>query len=73
MTTNKVLQAIRQQPLLFAGIAIIISAMVAIAVSKNQPRKKPVYQWERDSDSLLKQMEQFSDLAEPSKKPSKNP
>ena len=68
MTTNKVLQAIRQQPLLFAGIAIIISAIVVFAVSKNQPRKKPVYQWERDSDALLKQMEQFSDLAEPSKK-----
>jgi hypothetical protein len=69
MTTNKVLQAIRTQPLLFAVIAMIISAMVVFAVSKNQPRKRPVYQWERDSDALKKQIDQFSDLAQPSKKP----
>ena len=69
MTTNKVLQAIRTQPILFAVIAMIISAMVVFAVSKNQPRKRPVYQWERDSDALKKQIDQFSDLAEPSKKP----
>ena len=69
MTTNKVLQAIRTQPILFAAIAMIISAMVVFAVSKNQPRKRPVYQWERDSDALKKQIDQFSDLAEPSKKP----
>ena len=69
MITNKVLQTIRQQPVLFAAIAMIISAMVVFAVSKNQPRKRPVYQWERDSDVLKKQIDQFSDLAEPSKKP----
>ena len=69
MTSNKVLQTIRQQPILFAAIAIIISAMVVFAVSKNQPRKRPVYQWDRDSDALKKQIDQFSDLAEPSKKP----
>ncbi len=69
MTTNKVLQLIRQQPLLFAAIAMIISAMIVFAVSKNQPRKRPVYQWERDSDALKKQIDQFSDLAQPSKKP----
>ncbi len=69
MTTNKVLQAIRQQPLLFAAIAAIISAMVVFAVAKNQPRKKPVYQWEKDSDALKKQIDQFSEKAEPSKKP----
>ena len=69
MTTNKVLQAIRTQPILFAAIAMIISAMVVFAVSKNQPRKRPVYQWERDSDALKKQIDQFSDLAQPSKKP----
>ena len=69
MTTNKVLQTIRRQPILFAAIAMIISAMVVFAVSKNQPRKRPVYQWERDSDALKKQIDQFSDLAEPSKKP----
>ena len=68
MITNKVLQTIRQQPILFAAIAMIISAMVVFAVSKNQPRKRPVYQWERDSDALKKQIDQFSDLAEPSKK-----
>ena len=69
MTTNKVLQTIRRQPILFAAIAMIISAMVVFAVSKNQPRKRPVYQWERDSDALKKQIDQFSDLAQPSKKP----
>ena len=69
MTTNKVLQTIRRQPILFAAIAMIISAMVVFAVSKNQPRKRPVYQWERDSEALKKQIDQFSDLAEPSKKP----
>ena len=69
MTTNKVLQTIRRQPILFAAIAMIISAMVVFAVSKNQPRKRPVYQWERDSEALKKQRDQFSDLAEPSKKP----
>ncbi len=69
MTNNKVLQTIRTQPLLFAVIAMIISAMVVFAVSKNQPRKRPVYQWERDSDALKKQIDQFSDLAQPSKKP----
>ena len=69
MTNNKVLQLIRTQPLLFAVIAMIISAMVVFAVSKNQPRKRPVYQWERDSEALKKQIDQFSDLAEPSKKP----
>ena len=69
MITNKVLQTIRQQPVLFAAIAITISAMVVFAVSKNQPRTRPVYQWERDSDALKKQIDQFSDLAEPSKKP----
>ena len=69
MTTNKVLQAIRTQPILFVAIAMIISAMVVFAVSKNQPRKRPVYQWERDSDALKKQIDQFSDLAQPSKKP----
>lgn len=68
MTTNKVLQVIRQQPLLFVAIATIISAIVAIAVVTKQPQKKPVYQWERDSDALKKQIDQFSDLAEPSKK-----
>ncbi len=68
MTNNKVLQTIRTQPLLFAVIAMIISAMVVFAVSKNQPRKRPVYQWERDSDALKKQIDQFSNLAEPSKK-----
>ncbi len=69
MTNNKVLQAIRTRPILFAAIAMIISAMVVFAVSKNQPRKRPVYQWERDSDALKKQIDQFSDLAQPSKKP----
>ena len=69
MTTNKVLQAVRQQPLLFVAIAMIISAMVVFAVSKNQPRKRPVYQWERDSEALKKQIDQFSDLAQPRKKP----
>ena len=69
MTSNKVLQTIRRQPILFAAIAMMISAMVVFAVSKNQPRKRPVYQWERDSDALKKQIDQFSDLAEPSKKP----
>ena len=69
MTTNKVLQTIRRQPILFAAIAMIISAMVVFAVSKNQPRKRPVYQWERDSDALKKQIDQFSDLAQPRKKP----
>ena len=69
MITNKVLQTIRRQPILFAAIAMIISAMVVFAVSKNQPRKRPVYQWERDSDALKKQIDQFSDLAQPSKKP----
>ena len=69
MTSNKVLQTIRRQPILFAAIAMIISAMVVFAVSKNQPRKRPVYQWERDSDALKKQIDQFSDLAQPSKKP----
>ena len=69
MTTNKVLQAIRTQPILFAVIAMIISAMVVFAVSKNQPRKRPVYQWEKDSEALKKQIDQFSDLAQPRKKP----
>ena len=69
MTTNKVLQTIRRQPILFVAIAMMISAMVVFAVSKNQPRKRPVYQWERDSDALKKQIDQFSDLAQPSKKP----
>ncbi len=69
MTTNKVLQVIRQQPLLFAAIATIISAMVVFAVTKNQPRKRPVYQWERDGEALKRQIDQFSDLAQPSKKP----
>ena len=69
MTTNKVLQTIRTRPILFAAIAMIISAMVVFAVSKNQPRKRPVYQWERDSDALKRQIDQFSDLAQPSKKP----
>ena len=69
MITNKVLQTIRRQPILFAAIAMMISAMVVFAVSKNQPRKRPVYQWERDSEALKKQIDQFSDLAEPRKKP----
>ena len=69
MMINKVFKTIRTQPILFAAIAMIISAMVVFAVSKNQPRKRPVYQWERDSDALKKQIDQFSDLAEPSKKP----
>ena len=69
MTTNKVLQAIRQQPLLFAAIATIISAIVVFAVVKNQPQKKPVYQWQKDSEALKRQLDQFSDLAEPCKKP----
>ena len=69
MTTNKVLQAIRAQPILFVAIAMIISAMVVFAVSLNQPRKRPVYQWERDSEALKKQIDQFSDLAQPRKKP----
>ena len=69
MTSNKVLQTIRRQPILFAAIAMIISAMVVFAVSKNQPRKRPVYQWERDSEALKKQIDQFSDLAQPRKKP----
>ena len=69
MITNKVLQAIRQQPILFAAIAMIISAMVVFAVSMNRPRTRPVYQWERDSDALKKQIDQFSDLAQPRKKP----
>ena len=69
MTSNKVLQTIRRQPILFAAIAMMISAMVVFAVSKNQPRKRPVYQWERDSEALKKQIDQFSDLAEPRKKP----
>lgn len=69
MTTNKVLQTIRRQPILFAAIAMIISAMVVFAVSKNQPRKRPVYQWEKDSEALKKQIDQFSDLAQPRKKP----
>ena len=69
MITNKVLQTIRRQPILFAAIAMIISAMVVFAVSKNQPRKRPVYQWERDSEALKKQIDQFSDLAQPRKKP----
>lgn len=69
MTTGKILQIIRQQPLLFVAIAVIISAMVVVAISKNQPRKRPVYQWEKDSDALKKQIDQFSDLAQPSKKP----
>lgn len=68
MTINQVLQTIRRQPLLFAAIAIIIPALV-FAYSMNQPRKKPVYQWEKDSDALKKQIDQFSDLAEPRKKP----
>ena len=69
MTSNKVLQTIRRQPILFAAIAMMISAMVVFAVSKNQPRKRPVYQWERDSEALKKQIDQFSDLAQPRKKP----
>ncbi len=69
MITNKVLQTIRRQPILFAAIAMIISAMVVFAVSKNQPRKRPVYQWEKDSEALKKQIDQFSDLAQPRKKP----
>ena len=69
MTSNKVLQTIRRQPILFAAIAMIISAMVVFAVSKNQPRKRPVYQWEKDSEALKKQIDQFSDLAQPRKKP----
>ena len=69
MTTNKVLQTIRRQPILFAVVAMMISAMVVFAVSKNQPRKRPVYQWERDSEALKKQIDQFSDLAQPRKKP----
>ena len=68
MTTNKVLQTIRRQPLLFAAIAITISAIVVV-YSMNRPRTRPVYQWERDSDALKKQIDQFSDLAQPSKKP----
>ena len=69
MTNNKVLQLIRQQPLLFAAIAMIISAIVVFAVVKNQPQEKPVYQWQKDSEALRKQIDQFSDLAQPSKKP----
>ena len=69
MITNKVLQTIRRQPILFAAIAMMISAMVVFAVSKNQPRKRPVYQWEKDSEALKKQIDQFSDLAQPRKKP----
>ena len=69
MITNKVLQTIRRQPILFAAIAMMISAMVVFAVSKNQPRTRPTYQWERDSEALKKQIDQFSDLAQPRKKP----
>ena len=69
MITNKVLQTIRRQPILFAAIAMIISAMVVFAVSKNQPRKRPVYQWEKDSEALKKQIDQFSETAQPRKNP----
>ncbi len=69
MTINKVLQLIRTQPVLFAVIATVIPAIV-VAISLNQPpKKKRVYQWQRDSEQLKKQIDQFSDLAQPSKKP----
>lgn len=68
MTINKILQIIRTQPILFTAI-FAIAAGVIITVSLNRPpKKRPIYQWERDSDQLQRQIEQFSDLAQPSRK-----
>jgi hypothetical protein len=68
MTINKVLQLIRAHPIIVAVIAVAIPATV-VAIYLNQPPKKPVYQWQINSERLRKQIDQFSDLAQPSKKP----
>lgn len=69
MTINKVLQLIRAHPIIVAVIVVAIPATV-VAISLNQPPpKKPVYQWQIESERMRKQIDQFSDLAQPSKKP----
>ena len=68
MTINKVLQLIRAHPIIVAVIVVAIPATV-VAISLNQPPKKPVNQWQINSERLRKQIDQFSDLAQPSKKP----
>ncbi len=68
MTINKILQLIRTQPVLFAAIAAISAGIILTIALNRPPKKRPVYQWERDSDQLQRQIEQFSDLAQPSRK-----
>lgn len=59
----KVLQIIRTQPLAVAAIVILL-LLVAIA----QRPEKRVYQWEVESQQLERQINQFSDLAQPRKR-----
>ncbi len=68
MTINKILQLIRTHPIIAALVVVSVPATV-VAISLSQPPpKKPVYEWQINSERMERQLKQFSDLAEPSKK-----